>query len=151
MIIIELLDEIGSKINKEYDIKNKKDVKNYYEDKNQIEFICEIIINTLINNTEKHFIELILLPRSLFLNRLIFLIKKVVKLEISDNYLNNKKTLLINLLEILLQINTLLMNSKNIQRQYKDDMTFFINPYRKIRLFESQYFCKKKNKFRNYL
>ena len=147
MIIIELLDEIGSKINKEYDINNKKDVKNYYEDKNQIEFICEIIINTLINNTEKHFIELILLPRSPFLNRIIFLIKKVVRLEISDNYLNNKKTLLINLLEILLQINTLIMNSKNIQRQYKDDMTFFINPYRKIRLFESQYFCKKKINF----
>ena len=144
MIIIELLDEIGCKINKEYDINNEKDVKNYYEDKNQIEFICEIIINTLIINTEKHFIELILLPKSLFLKRIFLLIKKVVKLEISDIFLNNKKTLLINLIEILLQINTVIMNSKN-----NDDMTFFKNPYRKIKLFENQYFCKKKIQYEN--
>ena len=60
LIIMELLDEIGCIINKEYDIiNNKENYINYIDDKNQIEFISELIINTLINNTEKKIIEII--------------------------------------------------------------------------------------------
>ena len=49
LIIMELLDEIGCNINKEYNDNN--DDINYINDKNKIEFITELIINTLINNT----------------------------------------------------------------------------------------------------
>ena len=149
MIIIELLDEIGCKINKEYDNNNENDIINYYEDKNKIEFICEIIINTLINNTEKNFIELIFLSNEIFMKRFELLIKKAVNLEFVDNYLNNKKTLIINLIEILLEINTVIMNSNNIENDYKEDMSFFTNPYKKIKKFENQYFCKKVIKYEN--
>jgi len=149
LIIIELLDEIGCKINKEYDNSNENEVMNYFEDKNKIEFISEIIINTLVNNTEKNFIELIFLSNETFLKRIELLIKKAVNLEFDDNYLNNKKTLLINLIEILLEINTLIMNSNNIKNSSKDDMSFFINPYKKIKKFENQYFCKKIVKIEN--
>ena len=143
LIIIELLDEIGCKINKEYDNNNENDAMIYYEDKNKIEFICELIINTLIYNTEKNFIELIFSSNDIFLKRIELLIKKAVNLEFVDNYLNNKKTLLINLIEILLEINTVIMNSNNIKKYFKDDMNFFIDPYKKIKKFENQYFCKK--------
>ena len=151
MVIIELLDEIGCKINKEYDNNNENDVMNYFEDKNKIEFICEIIINTLINNTEKNFIELIFLSNETFLKRIELLIKKAVNLEFVDNYLNNKKALIINLIEILLELNTIIMNSNanNIQNHFKDDINFFFNPYKKIKKFENQYFCKKNINFEN--
>ena len=139
MIIIELFDEIGSIINKEYDKNDKKELINYYEDKNKIEFICELIINTLINNTERHLIELVISSTGLFLPRITLLIKKAVNLEFSEYYYNNKKTLIINLIEILLQLNKVIMNSNSI----KDDINFFKDPYTKIKNFENQYFCKK--------
>ena len=123
MIIIELFDEIGSIINKEYDKNDEKELINYYEDKNKIEFICEIIINTLINNTERHLIELVISSTGLFLPRITLLIKKAVNLEFSEYYYNNKKTLIINLIEILLQLNKVIMNSNSI----KDDINFFIS------------------------
>ena len=139
MIIIELFDEIGSIINKEYDKNDEKELINYYEDKNKIEFICELIINTLINNTERHLIELVISSTGLFLPRITLLIKKAVNLEFSEYYYNNKKTLIINLIEILLQLNKVIMNSNSI----KDDINFFKDPYTKIKNFENQYFCKK--------
>ena len=145
LIIMELLDEIGCIINKEYDINNNKEnYINYIDDKNQIEFISELIINTLINNTEKHLIELVFNSKWNFLQKIIFLIEHSVKLEYK-NEINNKKNLIINLLKIVRQINLVIMNSKNLSPKNinKDEINFFQDFYKKIKTFENQYFCKK--------
>ena len=145
LIIMELLDEIGCIINKEYDnINNKDNYINYIEDKNQIEFICELIINTLINNTERHLIELIFNSNGNFLQKINFLIENSINLEYK-NEINNKKNLIINLLKIARQINLVIMNSKNLSQKNinKDEINFFQDFYKKIKTFENQYFCKK--------
>jgi hypothetical protein len=145
LIIMELLDEIGCKINKEYDnINNPDNYINYIENKNQIEFICELIINTLINNTEKNLIELVFNSNGNFLQKIIFLIEQSVNLEYK-NEINNKKNLIINLLKIVRQINLVIMNSKNLSPKNinKDEINFFQDFYKKIKTFENQYFCKK--------
>ena len=142
LIIMELLDEIGCNINKEYNDNN--DYINYINDKNKIEFITELIINTLINNTEQHLIKLVFNPNCIFMNKLIFLIEKSANLEY-NNEKNNKKNLIINLLEIAQQLNIIIMNSKNLtlKNNSKDDVIFFSDFYKKIKTFENQYFCKK--------
>ena len=141
LIIMELLDEIGCIINKEYD---NNDNINYINDKNKIEFISELIINTLINNTEKHLIKLIFSSSGNFMKKIIFLIEKSANLEYKKEK-NNKKSLIINILEIAQEINIIIMNSKNliIKNDYKDDVIFFSDFYKKIKTFENQYFCKK--------
>jgi len=141
LIIMELLDEIGCIINKEYD---NNDNINYINDKNKIEFISELIINTLINNTEKHLIKLIFSSSGNFMKKIIFLIEKSADLEYKKEK-NNKKSLIINILEIAQEINIIIMNSKNliIKNDYKDDVIFFSDFYKKIKTFENQYFCKK--------
>ena len=145
LIIMELLDEIGCKVNKEYvNINNQDNYINYIEDKNQIEFICELIINTLVNNTEKNLIELVFNSNGNFLQKIIFLIEQSVNLEYK-NEINNKKNLIINLLKIVRQINLVIMNSKNLSPKNinKDEINFFQDFYKKIKTFENQYFCKK--------
>ena len=141
LIIMELLDEIGCIINKEYD---NNDNINHINDKNKIEFISELIINTLINNTEKHLIKLIFSSSGNFMKKIIFLIEKSADLEYKKEK-NNKKSLIINILEIAQEINIIIMNSKNliIKNDYKDDVIFFSDFYKKIKTFENQYFCKK--------
>ena len=141
LIIMELLDEIGCIINKEYDC---NDNTTYINDKNIIEYISELIINTLINNTEKHLIKLIFSSSGNFMKKIIFLIEKSANLEYKKEK-NNKKSLIINILEIAQEINIIIMNSKNliIKNDYKDDVIFFSDFYKKIKTFENQYFCKK--------
>ena len=73
LIILELLDEIACNINKEYNDNN--DNINYINDKKKIEFISELIINTLINNTEQHLIKLVF-SSNIFMKKIIFLIEK---------------------------------------------------------------------------
>ena len=68
LIILELLDEIGCNINKEYN-DNNNDYINYINDKNKIEFISEFLINLLLNFFYYFFHYYIL-------NWLIFLLKK---------------------------------------------------------------------------
>ena len=144
LIMIELLDEIGCKINKEYNTNNEKE---YNDDKNIIEFICELIIYTLINNTEKHLIKLVFNPEGIFLKKIIVLIEHSIKLEFKNDS-NNKKTLVINLIKIVRQINSVIMNSNTFEynNNIKDDLDFFKDTYKEIKTIENRdnhYFCKK--------
>ena len=143
MIIMELLEEIEKRINKEYNINNEENIEST-EDKNTIEFICELIINTLINNTIKNLIELVFKSKGIFMQKMIVLIEKSVNLEYKYE-INNKKYLIINLIKILRQINSVIMNSKNIilNTNCKDNLYLFKDPYKKIKTFENQYFCIK--------
>mgnify|MGYP007101895562 CR=1 FL=1 len=147
LIMIELLDEIGCKINKEYNTNNKKELNNYNDDKNIIEFICELIIYTLINNTEKHLIKLVFNSEGIFLKKIIVLIEHSIKLEFKNDS-NHKKTLIINLIKIVRQINSVIMNSNTFinNNNIKDELDFFKDTYKEIKTIENRdnhYFCKK--------
>ena len=142
IIILDLLKEIESISNKKYNM-NKNN--SYYDDKNKIDFICELIINTLIYNSSKNFIQLIL-PSSNnnndFMRKIKSLIENAVDMEFNED--NHKKNMIINLLEILRQINSIIMYSKKFNNNFfSNDMTFFDDYYKKIRIFEYQYICKK--------
>ena len=142
IIILDLLKEIESISNKKYNM-NKNN--SYYDDKNKIDFICELIINTLVHNSSKNFIQLIL-PSSNdnndFMRKIKSLIENAVDMEFNED--NHKKNMIINLLEILLQINSIIMYSKKFNNNFfSNDMTFFDDYYKKIRIFEYQYICKK--------
>lgn len=148
LIMTELLDEIGCKINKEYNTNITKELNNYNDDKNIIEFICELIIYTLINNTEKHLIKLVFNSEGIFLKKIIVLIEHSIKLEFKNDS-NHKKTLIINLIKLVRQINSVIMNSNtfiNNNNNIKDELDFFKDTYKEIKTIENRdnhYFCKK--------
>ena len=127
------------------DIKDiKDDINLYYKDKNKIDFICELIINTLINNTSKNFIQLILpsTNNNDFMNLIKSLISDAVKPKFNENH--HKKNVIINLIEVLGQINSIIMHSKKIvNNKLNEDMAFFNEHYKKIKTFEYQYFSRK--------
>ena len=147
-IIMDLLNKISKMIDNQYN-NNDDNINKYYDDKNCIEFICELIINTLINNSKKHLVELIFSDNQEFTTKIKEIVKNSVELESEDELkikgiINHKKTLIINLLEIVRQINLVIINSKdfNSKSNYKDDINFFKDTYKNLKTFENQYFCK---------
>ena len=147
-IMIDLLNKISKMIDNQYN-NNDDNINKYYDDKNCIEFICELIINTLINNSKKHLAELVFSDNQEFLTKIKEIVKNSVELESEDELkikgiINHKKTLIINLLEIVRQINLVIINSKdfNSNSNYKDDINFFKDTYKNLKTFENQYFCK---------
>ena len=104
---------------------------------NNYEFICQLIINTLINNSEKQLIEFIFNDDYAMEN-----IKNSIGKIIEEN--NNDKKL-IGIIDILCNLNNIIMNSVLETSIYKnnDNLDIFINDYRKINIFEYQYICKK--------
>jgi len=103
------------------------------------EFICELIINTLINNTEKQLIDLIINNNS---------IMKKIK-NIIDNIATkeNNEKVISNILKVLCQINFVILKSLN-ESLYKK-VNNIINDYNKVNLFEYQYFCTKIISYKN--
>ena len=139
-IIMNLFEDINNILKKDI----KDDINLYYKDKNKIDFICELIINTLINNTSKNFIQLILpsTDGNDFMNFIKSLISDAVKPKFNEN--NHKKNVIINLIEVLGQINSIIMHSKKIvNNKLNEDMAFFNEHYKKIKTFEYQYFSRK--------
>ena len=147
-IMVDLLNKISKMIDNQYN-NNDDNINKYYDDKNCIEFICELIINTLINNSKKHLAELVFSDNQEFITKIKEIVKNSVELESEDELkikgiINHKKTLIINLLEIVRQINLVIINSKefNSNSNYKDDINFFKDTYKNLKTFENQYFCK---------
>ena len=139
-IIMNLLKDINNITQKDI----KDDINLYYKDKNKIDFICELIINTLINNTSKNFIQLILpsTNNNNFMDLIKSLISDAVKPKFNENH--HKKNVIINLIEVLGQINSIIMHSKKIvNNKLNEDMAFFNEHYKKIKAFEYQYFSRK--------
>ena len=110
------------------------------------EFICELIINTLINNNDKQLIALIF-------NKDNIIIKLKVFLEIIINKENFKKInkentdkVIIGITQIFCQLNNILISSFNeslYYRKNKYSINFLINDYKKVNIFEYQYTSKK--------
>ena len=153
-IMENLLNIISDNEEKEKDIKNSKfnliindllkelEVENDNENKlGKSENICELIINTLINNSEKQLIKLI------FNDNKISIFEKIINKLIN----NNKKTngndeKLRGVLKILCQLNNIIMNSFNESSNFKKYITlidFSINEPIKTNTYEYKYTSKK--------
>ena len=100
------------------------------------EFICELIINTLITNNEKQLIQFI------FKESGMEIIKNNIK-NIINKYNNDK--LLIGIIDIIYYLNNTIMNSLTDGSFliFKENRIFFNNDYRNINTFEYHYNCLK--------
>ena len=114
--------------------------KDYNYEKNEI--ICDLIINTLLNNNEKMLIYLIFECEN-NTNMIQKIYKYIVQL-INENNKNNEK-LIINILQMLCQLNNIIMKSfyKSSYFSKNNYINLFIEDYKKINTFEYQYIPKK--------
>ena len=103
------------------------------------EFICELIINTLVNNTEQQLIDLII-NNNIIMKTIKNIIDNIIKLE-------NNEQVLSNILKVLYKINIIILKSLN-ESLYKN-VNNIINDNNKMNLFEYQYFCTKKISYKN--
>ena len=116
------------------------------------EFCCELIINTLINNSDTQLIALI------FNKDNNIIIKLKVFLEIIINKENFKKInkenndkAIIGISQIICQLNNILISSFNeslYYRKNKNTINFVINDFKNSNKFEYQYFRKKNISFK---
>jgi len=111
------------------------------------EYICELIINTLINKTENQLIDLIIKNNSIMI-KIKNIINHIVDIKNNETILNeNKRKLLINILKLLCKINNIILISLN--ESFSNKITDIINDYNKLNIFEYQYFCTKKISYKN--
>ena len=102
------------------------------------EFICELIINTLVNNSENQLIDLIINN-----NRIMKKIKNII-----ENIVNkNNEKVLTNILKVLFQINNIILISLNESLYNK--IPNIINDHNKRNIFEYQHFSTKMISYKN--
>jgi len=102
------------------------------------EFICELIINTLVNNSENQLIDLIINN-----NRIMKKIKNII-----ENIVNkNNEKVLTNILKVLFQINNIILISLNESLYNK--IPYIINDHNKRNIFEYQHFSTKMISYKN--
>ena len=116
------------------------------ENKNldNFEFVCELIINTLINNSEKQLIEFIFHDDYAMTN-----IKNLIEKIIKEN---NNDIKLRGIIDILCSLNKLIMNTvlgTSIYKNSDNNLDIFIDEYRKINIFDYQYTSRKNISYRN--
>ena len=115
---------------------------NYENNLGKAEFICDLIINTLINNSEKQLID-IFFKKNNFINKIKEIISKIIN---KKNNENNNKTI-IGLIQLLCQLNSIIINTFIESPYFKKNIKNFdlpINIYKKITAFEYQYIPKKR-------
>ena len=112
------------------------------------EYICQLIINTLINNTDKQLIQLFLKN-----NNIMITIKKLIEEKIKDK--NNEK-LIIQLMNLLCQLNNVILNSfyesSYFRKNYSDiDINVCLNDddQQQMNSFECQYIPKNNISFKD--
>ena len=127
-IILDMLIELASDVNFE-----------------KVEYVFDLIINTLINNSDKHLIELIFNKNKCILVNLRTFIEVIINREKYRKNENNDKTI-IGVLKILNQLNTIIMDSFKESLYYKKNNKHIdipINVYIKVNTFEYQYVIKR--------
>jgi hypothetical protein len=120
-----------------------KDNQNNKFDK--VDYICELIKNTIINNSEKQLIELFFINNSLMEN-----IKNLIKDIVNKNRINqiciDRERALVSILKVLCQLNNVIITSFNESNFYKSnkkdiDLTHII--CNEINIFEYKFSSKK--------
>jgi len=119
-----------------------KDNQNNEFDK--VDYICELIINTVINNSEKQLIELFIIKNSL-MPKINNLISDIINQNSIKRIYDRERTL-VSILKILCQLNNVIISSLNESKFYKDNkkdiyITHII--YNEINIFEYKFSSKK--------
>ena len=119
-----------------------KDNQNNEFDK--VDYICDLIINTVINNSEKQLIELFIIKNSLMPK-----IKNLISDIINQNSIKriyDRERSLVNILKVLCQLNNVIISSFNESQFYKDnkkDIYIAHIIYTEINIFEYKFSSKK--------
>ena len=119
-----------------------KDNQNNEFDK--VDYICDLIINTVINNSEKQLIVLFIIN-----NNLMEKIKKLINDLINHNRIKRtyeRERALVSILKVLCQLNNVIIYSFNESKFYKDskkDIYIIQNIYNEINIFEYKFSSKK--------
>ena len=119
---------------------------NYDEKLEKVEFICDLIINTLINNSDKHLIELIFNDKN---NTIMKSMKDTIEKKINKD--NNGK-ILIPIIRLLCNLNNCFMKSLNDSISVEDIPNYLsslIYDNIQINSFDYQYFRKNSISYRN--
>ena len=144
-ILVDKEDKVDNIINSKYkkiilDLLNELTITNKYE---KAEFICELMINTVLNNNEKVLIELIFNNKD-DNNMIKKLFNNLNKLIINNNGDNEKITVYI--IQVLCQLNNIIMNSFYESLFFKKQNNYInliLEDNKKLNTFEYQYFTKK--------
>ena len=116
----------------------------------KVDYICKLIINTVINNSENQLIELFIKN-----DILIQTIKKLIKNIVSKNSLKHicdKETAIVNILQVLCQLNNVITSSFNESNFYKDskkDIDIPLINDNIINIFEYKYLSRKIISYKN--
>jgi len=111
------------------------------------EYICELIINTLVNKTENQLIDLIIKNHSIMI-KIKRIINNIVDIKNHESILNeNNGKVLTNILKLLCKINNIILIS--INESFSNKITDIKNDYNELNIFEYQYFCTKKISYKN--
>ena len=119
-----------------------KDNQNNEFDK--ADYICELIINTVINNSEKQLIELFIIKNSLMPK-----IKNLISDIFNQNSIKriyDRERTLVSILKVLCQLNNVIISSFNESQFYKDnkkDIYIAHIIYKEINIFEYKFSSKK--------
>ena len=154
-----LFDNEGKKSGKEgskYEVIINDLIKELENEENlgKAEFICDLIISTLINNSDKQLIDLVLNQNNQnnIINKIKEIIDKIInkknneKNENFENNENNNKAI-IALIQLLCQINNIIINTFIESSYFNKNLKNFdlsINIYKKVNAFEYQYLTKKR-------
>ena len=106
----------------------------------KLEYICQIIIDTIINNSEKQLIKCFFENEDA-MKKIIGIIERIISLKEK----NDKQ--LIFLIKLLCQLNSVILNSLEDWNLYdfnKEDKDYFLNENILINTFENQYKSEKK-------
>ena len=126
-----------------------QELKNDYDNYEKFEGICELIINTLINNSEKQLIKLVLNKEEKdniiiqLQNIFIDLVNKNIQKENNKNY--DKQ--IIAIIKLIYQLNNIFISSfyeYSISKKNNNYLSYSIDNYKKINAFEYQYNSQKK-------
>jgi hypothetical protein len=85
----------------------------------KVDYICKLIINTVINNSENQLIELFI-ENDILIQKIKKLITEIVNKN-SIKYICDKEKVLANILQVLCQLNNEIVSSFNESNFYKDN------------------------------
>ena len=127
-----------------------QELKNDYDNYEKFEGICELIINTLINNSEKQLIKLVF-NKEEEKDNIIKQLEKIFKdLVINDKQKENNKNYdkqIIAIIKLIYQLNNIFISSfyeYSISKKNNNYLSYSIDNYKKINAFEYQYNSQKK-------
>lgn len=116
----------------------------------KVDHICELIINTVINNSEKQLIELFITNNCL-MKKIKKLISDIVKKN-SIEQISIGEIALVNVLKVLCQLNNVIITSfteSNFYKENKKDININHIIYNEMNIFEYKYSSKKTISYKN--